>query len=568
MIPDIIKIKEYMDRNVFKLVLYSIIGVLTIAVIILMVTKEDIEGFDTYTVVKGDFDVVLSESAEIKAVQSREIRMPWVTSGGGGYGRGRGGGWDSTPRQIIFMAEEGVVVQEGDTLIKFDVSDLVEKRITADEELITARDQYDEEIDLQKSQKITDEKNVQNTNFSLENAKLNLQLAQFESEITKKEMQLQLDIARIDSKKVQVEIGARVLTRQYRLENAENAIDAAQNTIDSYDFQINLYTVLAPFSGLVVYTESGWPTPKKVQLGDTPYPMQTLMQLPDLSSIKATIYVNDLDINNIWNGQTGRLRLESYPDEVYTGKVTRIAYLSQKTTTSYYSNLKVVEVELLLDEANEKFRPGMSAHAELVVDNVKEALIIPMSSVFEFDGSPSVLMDNGDLREVQLGRYCECKVEVLSGLDEGDEIVTNPYGIGTKLGFYGEIQNRMNELVQFQEHFEEIKNLGIEYDYDANRGKPADTGRERGAGSRREISDDMIKRMLERQGLDATPENMKRTREMIQQRMNSGDRSGRGGGMQGMGRRGGERGGTSRGGSAHSSGTQDTKPDSTGKKNN
>ncbi len=552
MIKDWLKIKEFLDQKVFRLVFYGVSGVLITSFTLLYIFRTEVGELHSYTIEKGNLDICLSEAATIKAVRFTEIRTPFVG----------GRRWDSSMRQIIYLVDEGTIAQEADTLIKFDVSDLLTQKEDYFERLQTARDQYNEQVELQESQKRTDEQNKQNSIFSIQNARLNLELAQFEAEATQKEMQLKLSIAEIDSKKVYTNIDAQQVIRRYNLSTIEKNIRDIQNDIRGIDSQVASYNITAPFSALVVYAESGWPTPQKIELGDTPYPFQQLLKLPDLSQLKAVIYINDLDREIVKVGQKGSLRLEAYPGEIFEGTISSVSFLPQKTTNAVYSNLKVLEVELLLDNSDEKLKPGMSAIVDLKTEKIEDAILVPLSAVFEIDGNPSVYLSDGkfETRQVEIGRRDDIFAEVLGGLEEGDRIIEYAqFFAGAKLGSISELTKRFEEKDALSNHFDQIEELGISYDYDKNRGKPPEPSNR---SSRGEMTDDQIKSMLERVGQEATPENIERMKERIKQRGSEGGRGMRGG--MGGDRQGGDRkSGRNRGGRERSGKSTETKPDTT-----
>jgi len=521
MASDLENIKELIN-NKTAFVAISVFGsVLLVIIAVLLFMKSDTISFDTYTVSKGDMEIYLVESGEIKAVNYIEISAP---------GTGRRS-WEQQLPQIVYLIPEGTRVDKGDTLIRFDVSALQTQRETLEEQLLTAQQTYDELLETIKSQEETDIRSLQNAHFSIQNSRLNQELAQFEPETTKKNRELQLQIQILDSLKTAANISASRASREFNRTKALDNIKEIQNDISEIDRKIQSYSILAPFPGLVVHKAEGWPVPVTVKEGDSPYPGQRLIQLPDLSSVKATMHINDFDRNRVWEGQRGRLRLEAYPDKVFEGQIVDLGILPQNAISFGYSNLKIVEAEFLLDETDEIFRPGMSATVELIVDRVEDALLVPLGALFELNGKTYVYLDNDGNpkpREVSLGKRNDCFAEVTGGINEGDVILKNdPFYYGFRVGQYDEWQRQNNAIAALGEHFGEIEKLGIQYDYNRFRSQtPAQGTREEGA--QRVISDDMIKQFLERMGQEATPENIQRAREMMQQRTGRGMGGGQG----------------------------------------
>jgi len=520
-------VREIVSNKTARIVLIGIGGILLIIIFTLILLKEAPMPFDQYNVARGDLEVLLVEAADIAAVNYTELRAP-----------GGGRRWNQQLSQIVYLAEEGLRVEKGDTLIKFDVTDLITQKETKEEQLLLTQQEYDVLLETHKSQDETEKRAIQNASFAVENARLNLQLAQFESETTKRERELELQIQKIDSMKVMTNIEANQALRRFNREKRLDDIKEIKDDIDDIDEKIDSYNMLAPFSGLVVHAKDGWPVPVAVKEGDTPYPMQRLIRLPDLSQIKAIMHINDIDRDRVWVGQRGRLISEAFPDKSYPGKVISVDQLPQNAISYGYSNIKVLEAIFIVDKPDEILRPGMSGTIELFVDVAENVVHIPMSSIFESSGKPYVYRIDGDdfeFKEIELGRRSSTMIEVINGLSEGDNILVNyPFVAGFPVGQYAEWDRQDNAIAQLNEHFNEIERLGIQYDYDRFRDMPEEqrTDSERSSFMQREITDDQIKEMLERRGQEATPENIRNARQMME-RMLSGE--GRGGMMRGEG---------------------------------
>ncbi|MEO0602735.1 MAG: hypothetical protein AAF211_14935, partial [Myxococcota bacterium] len=88
--------------------------------------------------------------------------------------------------------------------------------------------------------------------------------------------------------------------------------------------------------------------------------------------------------------------------------------------------VKYLKVDIALDETTEVMKPGMTVRAEIQVDHRDEVLSVPLEAVFPREGSSVVYRKGGfgsfEPIEVELGIRNDARVEVTSGLEEGDEI--------------------------------------------------------------------------------------------------------------------------------------------------
>lgn len=460
-------LKEIINRKVLRLALLSIAVIIVIILAVLYYFKEPLPEPEMYTVAKQDLEITIMESGKIQAMKNMEIAVQSLRSGLIILSR--------EETQIVFLIPEGTFAQPGDTLVKLDVSGLLTQRETLVEELNTEIQSYDDLVENQRLAGRKDERKLDNINSELETKRLEVQLAEYSSENTKKQKQLQLEIALLDSIDKVTEIEGQIVERKLKLYQAELRVENARKSLKSLDDQVDSYTIIAEYPALVVYAQN-YDTGQKYKVGDKlDYLFYPLLQLPDLSSIYADLHINDIDRSKVWIGQEGRLRIEAYPDTVFTGKVNDLTLSSSSTPdifmpVSQNTNVKTFTVRFLLDGTDERMRPGMKASVELIVERLEDVLAVPLSVVFEYGTKPCVYVVDGDgpqLREVELGKRSSVMAVVENGLVEGEKILKQPpFYAGVKLGEHEELRRREEEDKTLDEHFKAIEELGIQYDYD------------------------------------------------------------------------------------------------------
>jgi len=460
-------LREKINRKVLRLALLSIAGVVIITFTVLYYLKEPPPEPEAYTVTKQDLEITITESGKIQAVKNMEIAILSRTSGLIIMSR------EGT--QIVYLIPEGTFAQPGDTLVKLDISGLLDQREPLVEQLNTEIQSYEDLLENQRLAERRDERKLDNINYELETKRTEVKLAEFSSDNTKKKRELQLEIALLDSIDKVAEIEGQIVERKLKLYQAELRVENAEKRLKSLDDQIDSYTIIAEYPALVVYAIN-YDTGQKYKVGDKlDYLFYPILQLPDLSSIYAVLHINDIDRSKVWMGQEGRLRLESYPDTVFTGKVNDLTLSSSSTRdiftpVSQYTNVKTFTVRFLLDGTDKRMRPGMKASVELIVERLEDILVVPLSAVFEYDTTACVYVVDGDepqLREVELGKRNSVMAVVENGLEEGEKILKQPpYYAGVKLGEHEELRLREEGIAMLDKHFKAIEELGIQYDYD------------------------------------------------------------------------------------------------------
>lgn len=173
-------------------------------------------------------------------------------------------------------------------------------------------------------------------------------------------------------------------------------------------------TLRAPASGVVIE--------KNVVEGDRIMPGMTVFRIADLSRVWVEADVFEKDLAFVAVGQGALVNFESYAGTPYTG---RVAYVYP--TVSAESRTGRIRVEL--QNPGGDLRPGMYATLDLQVPPTAPTLVVPRSAVIETGERTLVFVVGPDgalfPREVTAGRASLQLVEILSGLAEGDQIVSS-----------------------------------------------------------------------------------------------------------------------------------------------
>ncbi len=171
--------------------------------------------------------------------------------------------------------------------------------------------------------------------------------------------------------------------------------------------------VLSPAGGFVVARE--------VVRGASVRPGERLYRIADLGRIWVEAEVYESDLALLRTGQQARVRLSYLPDRSFSAEITRIyPYLEGATRTG--------RVRLELDNPALELKPDMYADVDLEVD-LGRPLQVPASAVIYTGPRRIVMVEVGEgrfqPREIQTGRRTEERIEVLSGLQAGERVVSS-----------------------------------------------------------------------------------------------------------------------------------------------
>lgn len=199
------------------------------------------------------------------------------------------------------------------------------------------------------------------------------------------------------------------LTALNRYDQASNELETAfrqaKNNLEAVNRNNADYTVHARLDGYVyaVLREEG------EYVGQ----LQEIAVLGRKDDFYLEMLVDERDIASIIPGQPVLLTMDSYPDSVFRGEVSRIKPMMDEVSQTF-----IVEGRFL--SAPPRLYPNLSAEANIVIGRKKKTLVIPASCLIDRD---KVISEDGDTLHVVPGIRSLEEVEILSGLSEGDRII-------------------------------------------------------------------------------------------------------------------------------------------------
>ena len=180
-------------------------------------------------------------------------------------------------------------------------------------------------------------------------------------------------------------------------------------------------------------------------IGTMNNPGTVLLTIADLSVMEVEVEVDETDVVGVQMAQTAKVRVDALPETVFTGQVTEIgsSALQQSTGVAATQESKDFKVVVTLDDPSHKLKPGLSASADIVVAERKQALAVPISALVlrdkpqadpkapagakEEEGVFLVENDRVKFAPVVKGITGGMMIEIVSGLQEGQSLVTGPY---------------------------------------------------------------------------------------------------------------------------------------------
>ncbi|HUU30019.1 MAG TPA: efflux RND transporter periplasmic adaptor subunit [archaeon] len=370
---------------------------------------EDGRNIEVYNVKRGEFVNSVIVTGQLEAVNSQVIIAPFLR-------------WSMGMPKIAKIVDDGKRVGKGELLIQFDASQVQKAISDAKAELEIA------EAELAKT-RVNHASDMSDLSADLEIAKLSykvsklkLEKAEFEAEIDRKKIELDLEKASIQLEQARQDIENKKKVQYEEISKLVLKVQQARTRLDQAEQTLASLTVTAPSPGIAIIRES-WVTDNKYQVDDQVHPGWPLINLPDLSSMKATVEISEVDISKLDLGQSAKVRADVYPDTSFRGHILEIATLARNKKRN--SKVKVFDTTILLDENDEKLMPGMTVSCQIIVNRVPDTLLIPLEALFKKNGDNIVYVQNGsgfEPRKVKTGIESDNYVIVSEGLKEGDRI--------------------------------------------------------------------------------------------------------------------------------------------------
>lgn len=184
---------------------------------------------------------------------------------------------------------------------------------------------------------------------------------------------------------------AEVESAASSVETAKSSLDSAQQALKDAQDTAAKRRVVAPVAGSVVAVGAQNGAAFGSALGGTAsMASTTLVQIADLSQMRVTTQVNEIDVTNLKVGDTANVTFAAIPNLTLAATVERIATVSSSTATSdptassYGTSGPVTyTVTLLIAQPDPRLKPGMSANAEIITQNIPDSLVIPIAALQE-----------------------------------------------------------------------------------------------------------------------------------------------------------------------------------------
>ncbi len=388
--------ESFIKRHKKALIIAGIAVVLGLIILLNLRSKsESSVKVNVEKVGRQDLTSIISASGEVKPKKNVEISA-------------------HVPGRIVKIGvKEGDLVKTGDFLLKLD-STQYEANADRDRALISF---YRTELE-QSAAKLNQDKAI-----------LERQKKLFNGQLISRE---QLEAAEV----------------QYEISQAQHSsilhqIEQSQASLRSSMDNLSKTTYSAPIDGIItsLRVEEG----EVAMIGTMNNPGTVLMTIADLSIMEVEVEVDETDVVNVRLGQKAEVHVDALPNQTIAGQVTEVgsSALQKLGATAGTEESKDFKVVVTLDNPPSSLKPGLSASADIIAANKKKALAIPISALvlLEKQGQDKSRQEKSEqegvfvvnkegrvsFKPVTKGITGDLNIEIVSGLEEGQEVVVGPY---------------------------------------------------------------------------------------------------------------------------------------------
>jgi len=225
-------------------------------------------------------------------------------------------------------------------------------------------------------------------------------------------------LTRRDSAKAQIGVDGA------KLKQAKAQVAQSEATLNQLLEQLSYTTIMAPMDGVILSrdVEIGDAVSSILVLGST---ATLVMTVGDTTEVYVKGKVDEADIAHVYLGQPARIKVESFRDRYFQGKVTKISPMGVEK-----DNVTTFEVRVSINNPGGELKAQMTANAEILLDEHKGVLTVPENAII-YDAQKNATVEIPDKSQKEGKRKIPVKVglsngsltEITEGLKEGDAVV-------------------------------------------------------------------------------------------------------------------------------------------------
>jgi len=348
------------------------------------------ESLPTAVVRKGDFFVTVQCRGELRARTTRQIVAPV----------------NVPDLRIVWMAQAGSRVKEGDPVVRFDPSSAKQQLQEKEAQLQQMEAQLKQTEAESRLLGEDDKRELNESGYQVERAKIEAIRAGLKSKLDGETAEVDLGLADQKKSVQQAKLKFNEASSGAKIASIRRQRDKAEADVEITKMRLERMELKAPLTGMMNYLQNfsqGWMNAKPFKVGDQVWPGSVIGEIPDLKTIEMEGKIEEIDRGQMTVGQDVRVRIDSLPEVTFPAKLDQLSPLTEMgfewpPTRSFKGYASIAK-----DDG--RLRPGMNGRMDVVLRKIPNALSVPSKAIFTRNGKPVVYVEKG-------GNYVPVEVEV------------------------------------------------------------------------------------------------------------------------------------------------------------
>ena len=246
-------------------------------------------------------------------------------------------------------------------------------------------------------------------------------LRKLEQDLVKAEMDLQKQLVNATSQRIQL---------QAKIDSQKRVLKTQRKQRDELLENIEMLRVTAPVDGVISY---GDPNPRRrnqqqkdIAVGTSMRPSELIGTIPDLSRLVVNLDIPEAARSKVDIGMRAEMRIKALSNVRLSGEVTKIADMASHLNFWDRTSPKIYPTVISIDQYNEALRTGMTVEVDMVSEEVKNVVFVPVEALYTKEGEIFCRVQKSmrpEERQVKTGRNSSSFVEILEGLEPGEKIL-------------------------------------------------------------------------------------------------------------------------------------------------
>jgi HlyD family secretion protein len=328
--------------------------------------------------------------------------------------------------QIIKVSAEGTVVKPGDVVVEFDKTKTEQDLAQYKSSLKSAEAGIDQARALARLAEEEDKTTVLKARYAVESAKLEASKQEIVSKIEGEEAKLKLADAEQALHEAETKEKSDNALNEATIESTEQASKKARFDMQRAELALSQMSIHAPSAGTISLLDH-WTgsSDAPYRPGDRAWPGAAIANLPDATTLRVSARVDETERGRLAPKQPVTVQFNAIPDRQFTGHIEQIGALASMDFSGGWPFTRNFDLEIVLDQTDARFKPGISGQVTVIVDRVANAVTIPAQAMFQKSGQTVAYVWRGtqfEERAIDVARRSANKIMVAKGVSSGDQV--------------------------------------------------------------------------------------------------------------------------------------------------